>query len=60
MSLDLSLSLSPSPGRGFAQERGRRRAVAGAVGGGRDVRLSIAPQSGELQAQRSEHERQRA
>lgn len=28
--------------------------------GGRDVSLSIAPQSGELQAQCSEHERQRA
>lgn len=42
---------------------GKEESTAGAVGElgvGRDVSLSIAPQSGELRAQRSEHERQRA
>lgn len=60
----MSLGLLPSvPGRQLVQERRRRRAVdgaAGEMGGGRDVSLSIAPQPGELRAQRSEHERQRA
>lgn len=37
-----------------------RAGVAGELGVGRDVSLSIAPQSGELRAQCSEHERQRA
>lgn len=42
---------------------GMEESTAGAVGElgvGRDVSLSIAPQSGELRAQCSEHERQRA
>lgn len=42
--------------------RGGRGAIGdvGPRAGGQHVSLSIAPQSGELQAQRSEHERQRA
>lgn len=59
----LSLALFPSaPGDGSAG-RGVEESAAGAVGElgvGRDVSLSIAPQSGELRAQCSEHERQRA
>lgn len=59
----LSLGLFPSvpggslPRRGDGGEQGW---AAGELGVGRDVSLSIAPQSGELRAQCSEHERQRA
>lgn len=56
------LSLGPFREAAWPGE-GMEESAAGAVGElgvGQDVSLSIAPQSGELRAQCSEHERQRA